>query len=271
PLAKQESEPLNSQPAKRILNMVSVLQARKATSQQTALAMGNRAKGLEDGLIARTEQRASMQARYERFYRLIETGALQAQAEELDLRQRFLDRQGQIAEAIPRLRMQKLRLDAVLNNAELRAPSSGTISRLFYDTDQMFVPRGETVLTLTRPVQNHRVSFVVPAHAIDQTRVGMTGQLTFSSLPQRNHPKVRVTILSLSPEAKRNAEGIVLGYDGVADINQDDMALLVKQMGEDLSLFIDMPVTLVFVGRETTFSDYLIGPFTDFLSKALQD
>lgn len=298
-----------SQQAERVHNMVSILNVRRAATEQTAAAMQRRAKGLESSLAAREEQRRSMQSRFDRFSKLVTNGALRAsesdtlleamleldasihaeqaevaalrvqaaqvslqvKTEELDLRQRLLDRQGQVAEAIPRLRMQALRLDAVLRNAELRAPSDGTIARLHFDTDQMFVPRGETVLTLTRPTEDHRVSFVVPPHAIDQTRVGMEGLLTVASLSQRNHPKVRVKIASLSPEARRNSDGVVIGYDGVARIDPADMALLRAGMGDALSLSIDMPVTLVFSGRSTTFADYLIGPFMEFLAKAMQD
>lgn len=308
-LHPEHHAPIPTQSEQRIRNMLEALHVRRDATTQSAQAMRNRAAGLENSLQARTRQRASMQARFDRYSKLVQTGALRAsdndtlleamldleasmraeraevdalhvqaaqvslqiKAEELDLRQKLLDRQGQVAEAIPRIRMQILQLDAQLRSAELRAPADGTIARLHFDTNQMFVPRGETVLTLTRPTKSHRVSFVVPPHAIDQTRIGMSGHLTVSSLPQRNHPKVRVEIQSLSPEARRNRDGTVIGYDGVATIHAQDMQDLRDQMGKDLKLSIDMPVTLVFSGRETTFSDYLIGPFLDFLTKALQD
>jgi len=298
-----------NQQAWRIRNMLETLNVRRAATAMTADAMRARAEGLENSLAARLDRKASMEARFDRYSRLVKSGALRAtdndtllesmldldasilgeraeaaalrsqaeqvslqvKADALDLRQRLLDRQSQVAEAIPRLRAQILRLDAVIRNAELRAPSDGTIARLFYDTNEMFVPRGETVLTLTSPTRQHEVAFVVPPHAIDQTRVGLQGTLTVSSLPQRNHPKVDVKIRSLSPEARRNREGVIVGYDGIAEIDPNDLANLDKQLGSDFALFIDMPVTLIFAGRETTFSDYLVGPFLDFLAKAMQD
>ncbi len=196
---------------------------------------------------------------------------LQVVADALDLRQRLLDRQSQVSEAIPRVKTQILKLDALINSADLRAPTDGTISQLRFPTDTMYIPRGETILTLTRPTETHRVSFLVPPHAIDQTRVGMSGTLTVSSLPQRNHPKIKVVIQSLSPEAKRSPDGAILGYVGVASINPEDLASLQTELGPDLTLAIDMPVTLVFVGRQTTFAGYLVGPFLEFLAKAMQD
>lgn len=297
------------QSGQRVTNMIRVLNLRQQATEHSASAMTARANGLQNSIAVRENQRRSMQARFDRFAGLVKSGALRASehdtlletildldasilaekaevaalqtqarqtelqiaTEVLELRQRLLDRQAQINEALPRTRMQILRLDALINAAAVRAPATGTVSRLLFDTDTMYVPRGETVLTLTRPTQTHRVSFVVPPFAIDQTRVGMEGQLTVASLPQRNHPKVRVVIQSLSPEARRNGDGAVIGYDGVAAINADDLAALRTELGEHSSLSIDMPVTLIFAGRETTFSDYLIGPFLDFRAKALQD
>ncbi|WP_132858904.1 HlyD family efflux transporter periplasmic adaptor subunit [Shimia isoporae] len=304
-----QSTAQNSSHMARISNMLGALRLHKDVMTQTADAMLVRAQGLEHGLQARLQQRRSMQARFDKFRQLVATGAfrasdndtlleaildldssirsqeaevaaiklqaaqteLQIHSEELELRQKLLDRQSQIATTIPRLRMRLLRLEAVLQHAELRAPANGTIAQLHYDTEAMYVPRGETVLTLTRHTKAHHVAFVVPPHAIDQVRVGMAGKLKVSSLPQRNHPEIRVEIASISPEAQRDAEETVLGYDGIAQINRADLQNLRKQMGDELSLSIDMPVTLIFTGRQTTFADYLIGPFWDFLAKALQD
>lgn len=298
-----------SLPQTRIRNMQAVLKLRQEAGVTTEHSLRDQALGLQAGLQARKRQQVSMQARYERYSALVsngalraadgdvlleaileleagiqseqaELGALQSQATQvhiqtqqdlLDFRQRLLDRLAQIEDAIPKLRLQILRLDAEIKQADVRAPDSGTVSRLYYDTDQMFIPRGETVLTLTRHSQDHTVSFIVSPQAIDQIRVRMQGALTVTSLSQRNHPRVGVLIHSLSPEARRNQEGSVVGYDGIAVINETDMAALLANMGDDLSLSIDMPVNLIFSGRQVTFATYVVGPFMDFLSKALQD
>ena len=99
----------------------------------------------------------------------------------------------------------------------------------------------------------------------------MSGQLTLAALPQRSHPRVTATITSMSPKARRDADGRVLGYDGVAEINPEDHTALLAQLGEGISLTADMPVTVVFTGRDTTFGAYIMGPFWSFLQKAMQD
>lgn len=196
---------------------------------------------------------------------------MQVTREALEHRQQLLDRLAQLDEAIPRLNRQILRLTAQIDQAELRAPAAGVVAALHYDTEAMVIPRAETVLTLAQPTARHHVSFVASPQVIDQLRVGMSGQLTVTALPQRNHPRVTATITSLSPEARRNSEGATVGYDGVAQIDPNDHDRLLAQLGEEATLTADMPVSLVLTGRMTTFGAYLLGPFWNFLQKAIQD
>ncbi len=196
---------------------------------------------------------------------------LQMARDKLEFRQEILDRQAQLEEAIPRLRLQALRLSAQIAQAEIRAPDDGVVTALPYDTAAMVVAQGDTVVTLARPSQALDVAFTASPQAIDQLRVGINGYLTVTGLPQRNHPRVRITLTSLSPEARRDHEGRVVGYDGVAAMHPEDEANLRAEMGQHLNLASDMPVHLVFTGRQVTFADYLVGPFLRFLSQAMQD
>lgn len=196
---------------------------------------------------------------------------MQATREQVEHRQQLLDRLAQLEEAIPRLQRQVLGLSARIDQADIRAPEAGIVAALFYDTAAMVVARGDTVLTLSRPTERHQISFIANPQVIDQLHVGMRGQLTVAALPQRSHPRVSATITSLSPEARRNSDGAVVGYDGVAEIDAEDHAALLAQLGDDATLTTDMPVSVVFAGRQTTFGAYLMEPFWDFLEKAMQD
>lgn len=49
------------------------------------------------------------------------------------------------------------------------------------------------------------------------------------------------------------------------------IGMLFNRNSVTISLSTDMPVHLVFTGRQTTFGDYLIEPFWAFLSQAMQD
>ncbi|GAA6180983.1 alkaline protease secretion protein AprE [Shimia sp. NS0008-38b] len=294
---------------RRLRNMQAAMQLRANMSSDLQASLELRTQSLEQSAVRRRQQLASMKDRHTRYAGLLARGAfraadadalaedileleaalqrvhselvsLRSQAaqaemqitrEQLEFRQGLLDRLAQLGETIPKLQLQILRLEALVAHAEVRAPDAGVIAALPFDTKTMIIPRGETVLTLARPEGRHHVSFVTSPQSIDQLRVGMRGHLTVTALSQRDHPRVNVTIQSLSPEARRNPEGDIVGYDGVSQIDPADYADLLAQLGEHGSLSTDMPVSLVFSGRTITFGDYLIGPFLDFLKKAMQD
>ncbi|WP_294223280.1 HlyD family efflux transporter periplasmic adaptor subunit [uncultured Shimia sp.] len=293
----------------RMKNMQDALQMRADMTTELEAALRQRAKRLRTSLDHLDARRRSMDKRLARYVTLAAQGALrtaeidalkeavlgvesgmareqaelvslESQAtqarlevarEKLEFRQRILDRQAQLEEDIPRLRLQILRLSAQIAKADIVAPDDGIVAAFPYDTETMVVPKGETVLTLARPNGELDVAFVASPQAIDQLRVGMEGVLTVTSLPQRNHPKVRVVLTSLSPEAQRDPDGAITGYDGVAIIKAEDQAALRAEMGDRLTLAQDMPVHLVFTGRHVTFGDYLVEPFLRFLSQAMQD
>ena len=293
----------------RVKTMQDALQMRADMTAALETALRQRAKRLRSSLDLLDARRRSMEMRLDRYVTLAAQGALrtaeidalkeavlsvesgmareqaelvslesqatqarlQVAREKLEFRQRILDRQAQLEEDIPRLRLQFLRLSAQIAQANILAPDDGVVAAFPYDTETMVVPKGETVLTLARPNGDLDVAFVASPQAIDQLRVGMEGVLTVTSLPQRNHPKVRVVLASLSPQARRNSDGTIVGYDGVAIMNAEDQLALRAGMGHTITLAQDMPVHLVFTGRYMTFGDYLVGPFLRFLSQAMQD
>ncbi|WP_299427499.1 HlyD family efflux transporter periplasmic adaptor subunit [uncultured Shimia sp.] len=286
-----------------------VLTLRTDMTHQLEVSLRQRAERHHASLQHLTNRQHSMQARLDRYTTLANRGALRAAETEalkesilniqadlareqakiasldsqatqaklqvardkLEFRQNILDRQAQLEEAIPRLRLQMLRLSAQIDQADIRAPDDGIVASLPYDTAAMVIAQGDTVVTLARTSDTLDVAFLANPQTIDQLRVGMQGYMTVTGLPQRNHPKVRVTLTSLSPEARRDQNNMIVGYDGVAVMNAQDRDHLREEMGEYLNLTRDMPVHLVFTGRETTFADYLIGPFLRFLNLALQD
>ena len=135
----------------------------------------------------------------------------------------------------------------------------------------MYAPRGTTLLTLSQTLKDPSVSFTIPTQAIDQVRVGMEGSLTIPALPQRNLPKVRLRLTAVSPDAKRDQDGNVLGYAAKAQIFSEDMAKIVAAMDGDLHLATDMPVSVALEGRTVTFAQYLFAPFMTIFEGSLQD
>ncbi len=293
----------------RMKNMQDALILREEMNRQLEITLHDRAANLQTSMSFLEARRQSMQARLARYTTLADQGALrvaetdalkenileveaslsreqaelaalesqatqaklQTEQEKLQFRQKVLDRLAQLEEAIPKLRLQALRLSAEIEHSDIRAPDDGVVTSLKYDTAAMVVSKGDTMLTLARATEALDVAFVATPQTIDQLYVGMQGVLTVTSLPQRQHPKVRVTISALSPEARRDRDGRILGYDGIAIMNPNDRHALQEELGDNLSLSTDMPVHLVFTGRQMTFGDYLIEPFWAFLRQAMQD
>ncbi len=175
------------------------------------------------------------------------------------------------AERLPELQRQAVNLRFEIDSAIVRSPVDGVVVLLGFDTEQMYAPRGTTLLTLAQPLKDPSVNFTIPTQAIDQVRAGMEGSLTIPALPQRNLPKVRIRLSSIAPDAKRDADGNVLGYPAQAQINPDDMKKIVAAMDGDLHLATDMPVSIALEGRSVTFGQYLFAPFMTMFKGSLQD
>jgi HlyD family type I secretion membrane fusion protein len=174
-------------------------------------------------------------------------------------------------ERLPELERQAVNLRSEIESAIVRSPVDGVVVLLGFDTEQMYAPRGTTLLTLSQPLKDPSVTFTIPTQAIDQVRTGMEGTLTIPALPQRNLPKVRIRLNTISPDAKRDGDGNVLGYPARAQIYPEDMEKIVAAMDGDLHLATDMPVSVTLEGRTVTFAHYLFAPFMTIFKGSLQD
>lgn len=226
---------------------------------------------LRERVLSVENERSSHLARQEELRG--ERAGLQAEAD-LALarfRERILDTQLSNLKRLPDLERQKIQLSDRIDNAQVRAPVSGTVSTLSFGSSQMFVPQGGTVFTISQPLSDMLIDFRVPPMNVDQVHPGMQGLLVFPSLPQRSAPKLRVEITSLSDSAARDADGNTVGFDGRAKVLEDDLAKLKALEAEGTRLVAGMPVSVTFTGRSTTFADYLVGPFLAGMGMALQD
>jgi HlyD family type I secretion membrane fusion protein len=174
-------------------------------------------------------------------------------------------------ERLPELERQAVNLRSEIDSAIVRSPVDGVVVLLAFDTEQMYAPRGTTLLTLSQPLKDPSVTFTIPTQSIDQVRAGMDGTLTIPALPQRNLPKVRIRLNAVAPDAKRDGDGNVLGYPATAQIYPEDMEKIVAAMDGDLNLATDMPVSVTLEGRTVTFAQYLFAPFMTMFKGSLQD
>lgn len=183
----------------------------------------------------------------------------------------LLSRQFENNKLLPNLRRQSLALADEIESAVIRSPISGVVVFVGYDTNQMYVTKGETLVTLSQALEHPIVQMLIPTQTIDQVKVGMQGTLTISSLPQRNLPKIRVQLKSISPDAAKDSDGNSTGYLAQADIIGGDLQKAVASLQGNLQLIADMPVSVALAGRKTTFSQYLIAPFFTMFDGAIQD
>ncbi|MEM9852342.1 MAG: HlyD family efflux transporter periplasmic adaptor subunit [Pseudomonadota bacterium] len=183
----------------------------------------------------------------------------------------LLDRLTANDSRLPDLRRQAVELGAEITSAVISAPISGTVVALDYDTDRMYVPRGTTLVTLSQTLEAPAVRVIVPTNAIDQVRLGMEGQLTIPSLPQRNLPQISIKLTAISPDAQKDRDGNALGYAARATIAPEDLAALDAALGGELHLATDMPVSVALAGRTVTFAEYLVAPFFRIFEGAIQD
>ncbi len=188
-----------------------------------------------------------------------------------DFRAEIMERQKQNQTKLAELRQRRVALLDVIEHSEIVAPVSGQIQSLSFDTTQMYADRGETLLIVSQRLQKPKVKLLIPVNAIDQVFTGITGKLVIRSLPNRDVPELNIIVISIAPEADKDQDGNTIGYSATAEIEAKDLAQAHKVLKDRLRLSIDMPVNVSLSGRETTFASYLISPFLNIFSKALQD
>jgi HlyD family type I secretion membrane fusion protein len=279
------------------------------TERQTVTTNQQRIKSIETGIDILIRRRVVISKRSKRLNALVKKGilakikaedrsdqilsldgkiniqraqliSLQAQSDQAKLELQKLSTQfrvsllNQLTEnetRLPDLRRQSLVLEDEIKSATIRSPISGTAVFVGYNTNQMFVARGTTLVTLSQNMTQPIVQLLIPTQAIDQVGIGMMGKLTIPSFPQRNFPKIRIRLKSISPDAAKDSDGNPIGYRAQASIFEEDLHAANESLNGDFHLVTDMPVSVALDGRKITFSQYLIAPFFAMFQGALQD
>lgn len=195
-----------------------------------------------------------------------------AEAHRLDVefRAKLLERLSRNEQTLSKLRSEIARLDAMVATEIVRSPIDGHVHSVSIDTELAFATRGETLVTLAQNLEAPKISLQIPVSSIDQVKVGMSGQVMFSSLPQRGLPPVFVTVTAISPTAKRDQSGAVTGYSAEAELEEDGLQAVMNVLKE-VRLSADMPVSVTLSGRQMTFAQYFIPPVNNFITNAFQD
>lgn len=158
-----------------------------------------------------------------------------------------------------------------LSHSEVLAPVDGTITELHFQAKGMYAPRGATLVSMSRPLEEPHVEFNVNPNLIDQLRPGLRGKLIIPGLPQRNMPTIGISIHAISPRAQQDETGASTGYSGLAHLDSSSVEELQKIFGSDFLLREDMPVNVIIEGRSTTLTNYLVAPFWAAFNRAFED
>ncbi len=257
-----------SHQSKRVSSVIDRVKRGEALLKKGALTQ----KELDD---AREELQSLLAARAEDEARRIqnsqEAAALRREIDssELNFRTTLFDAISANERELVNLTKEALQLSTQIEASKITAPIDGSVISLDFDTPEMIAARGVTLMQLGDELSNPRVSIVIPTHSIDQVALYQSGKLTVPALPQRNLPNVRAKIISISPDVKKDADGIALGYPALAEINPSDLKALAASLSGDLLLATGMPISLALEGREITFAQYLITPFLRAFDGAL--
>lgn len=204
----------------------------------------------------------------------LESQTLQARREaeliQLSLREELESARAANTRQIQELNQRIAQLQDRVKKSNVYAPISGVVTEIYFEADGMFAARGATLVSLAQPLDQPHLSFRVPVGQIDQLRPGMTGRLTIPSLPQRQMPRIDVTVQAISPRADTDEQGNPTTYSGLATIDPGDFQQLHDTLNV-VELSEDMPATLMIEARSTTLARYVVAPFVSTFQRALQD
>ncbi|MDG1529914.1 MAG: HlyD family efflux transporter periplasmic adaptor subunit [Paracoccaceae bacterium] len=172
---------------------------------------------------------------------------------------------------VPQLKIQAFKLEQEINAARINAPVDGQITIQNVIAPSMVAQAGQTLMTLSLPLFEPKVTLKIPVANIDQVAIGQTGKLTLTPLSQRDAPDIEVTVIKIAPQATLDPEQNPLFYLAEARLNESDLEVARQNLGDRFRLATDMPVSVALKGRDTTFAQFLFKPFIDIFSTALQD
>lgn len=256
--------------AQRIALLQDLRQAQEQLRTQ-GLARQTDVEGLSDQILELSAELQQSKSSTAALISQADQAEIRARSEQADFEAQLLTTLRQNTLQMSRLRAERSQLEAEIAAAEIRSPVTGHVHALEYDSPRMVAPRGQTLAVIAQSLDRPVVRLTIPPESIDQVQVGMGGKLILPSLPQRDMPQLEIEILTISPQAEKDPDGVPRGYTATARISADSLEQARVMMEERFRLVTDMPVMATLTGRNITFAQYLITPFVSALRLGLQD
>lgn len=153
-----------------------------------------------------------------------------------------------------------------IDRLQLRAPVSGVVLGLEVTTPRAVLRAGEPVLYLVpqdRPLVI--TARIAPIH-IDEVTIGQSAELVFPAFSSRTTPHLRGTVAMISADALRDPASGTQYYRAELELDPGEEARL-----GDQALLPGMPVDVFLQTGDRSPLDYLVKPFTDYLTRAFRE
>lgn len=228
-------------------------------------------ENMRQDLLQLRAQRSTMAARINQTVQTAEAAELQlnliAQENLRELSEIRLRAQKELTQ----LDAEAERLRIQISQSILRAPVSGMVTNLPFGNDGMVARGGASLAVISQPLSEPVAELRIPPSYIDQVFVGQSGQIAISSLPQRDAPKLHLTLRSIGSEPVRDKEGNTAYFIAKAAIDGDDLDLARTKLGDRFDVTLGVPVTATLIGDSTTLWTYLTNPVTSMWANAFED
>jgi multidrug efflux pump subunit AcrA (membrane-fusion protein) len=264
-----------------LINELQVIKAQKAIilkhedGRKALVKKGIVAQIAQDNLTTQQLRISETLLRREQEKLSVESDSEQAQLAIQNLEQgyrlRLIARQAQVQQRLPSLKSETIRLTQEIQNAAVRSPISGIITDLSFDTANMVVSPGQTIVTIAEPLDEPTIDVRIPVDYIDQVYVDMEGKLTINSLSQRDVPQISITLTAISPVAIKSAEDLPIYYLASAKINERDLKNAKRALGNRFRLATDMPISAALNGQTITLFTFLFKPISGLFESAFED
>jgi len=236
---------------------------------------------LESGLVPRTEvtalRRAILAAEGQ-------AGRLESEIDEIDqMHRKFLtqidktedeysraalDELQAIQAELESIREKSRKAENVLQRANVVAPVSGTVVRLYYHTAGGVIETGKPIAEILPSDAPLIVEVLVPRTDIDSVRTGQKATVRLVALNQRTTPVLNGEVNYVSADAIADTTDGTVREVYVARVTLDNKEL------DRVPGFVPvpgMPVQIMIQTAERTFAQYIAKPIVDSMSRAFRE
>ncbi|CAM8634500.1 AcrA Membrane-fusion protein [Comamonadaceae bacterium] len=186
--------------------------------------------------------------------------AARQQEQRKDIESQLSDIQREAASLEGRMRG----LEFEVNNAEIRAPVSGTVMSLAVHTVGGVVSNGMPLMEIFPKDDVLRIETPLATNLIDKVKTGMEVSILFSALNQSTTPRIEGRVVQIAADAATDSRQNANYFKLVVEVTPDGMQKLQHQ-----EVKAGMPADVFIKTGERTFMSYLLKPLTDRMHRAL--